>query len=127
MLEFNPHDRITVDDALAHSYLEQYYDPNDEPTCRNPFRWEMELDDLPKEKLKELIFEETIMFHQRVLSCSKCCPTAASAGATSVVADADPGTVEGDDDESGVAGRRLSHAHPATDTPVAIDVPGTSM
>ena len=30
MLTFNPHKRITVEGALAHSYLEQYYDPDDE-------------------------------------------------------------------------------------------------
>lgn len=30
MLTFNPHRRITVEEALAHPYLEQYYDPNDE-------------------------------------------------------------------------------------------------
>ena len=30
MLTFNPNKRITIEDALAHPYLEQYYDPNDE-------------------------------------------------------------------------------------------------
>uniref|UniRef100_A0A8C6KB48 Mitogen-activated protein kinase n=1 Tax=Nothobranchius furzeri TaxID=105023 RepID=A0A8C6KB48_NOTFU len=30
MLTFNPNKRITVDEALAHLYLEQYYDPTDE-------------------------------------------------------------------------------------------------
>ena len=30
MLSFNPHKRIDVEDALAHPYLEQYYDPQDE-------------------------------------------------------------------------------------------------
>lgn len=30
MLTFNPHERITVEKALAHPYLEQYYDPDDE-------------------------------------------------------------------------------------------------
>lgn len=32
MLTFNPHRRIEVEDALAHPYLEQYYDPADEVT-----------------------------------------------------------------------------------------------
>merc|ERR1712071_346886 len=53
MLTFNPHKRIVVEDALAHPYLEQYYDPADEPVAEEPFKFEMELDDLPKEKLKE--------------------------------------------------------------------------
>lgn len=30
MLTFNPQKRITVEEALAHPYLEQYYDPQDE-------------------------------------------------------------------------------------------------
>jgi mitogen-activated protein kinase 1/3 len=30
MLTFNPHKRINVEMALAHPYLEQYYDPSDE-------------------------------------------------------------------------------------------------
>lgn len=30
MLTFNPNKRITVEESLAHSYLEQYYDPSDE-------------------------------------------------------------------------------------------------
>ena len=37
MLTFNPNKRITVEEALAHPYLEQYYDPADEvgtvPDC----------------------------------------------------------------------------------------------
>jgi mitogen-activated protein kinase 1/3 len=45
--------------------LPQYYDPADEPVAEEPFRLEMELDDLPKEKLKELIHEETETFVPR--------------------------------------------------------------
>uniref|UniRef100_A0A182F4N9 Mitogen-activated protein kinase n=1 Tax=Anopheles albimanus TaxID=7167 RepID=A0A182F4N9_ANOAL len=63
MLTFNPHNRISVEDALAHPYLEQYYDPADEPVAEEPFRIAMELDDLPKETLKRLIFEETLRFN----------------------------------------------------------------
>lgn len=62
MLTFNPHSRITVEDALSHPYLDQYYDPADEPVAQEPFRFEMELDDLPKERLKQLIYEETSNF-----------------------------------------------------------------
>jgi mitogen-activated protein kinase 1/3 len=66
MLTFNPHRRIKVEDALAHPYLDQYYDPQDEPVAQEPFRFEMELDDLPKERLKQLIFEETGNFRPRL-------------------------------------------------------------
>lgn len=34
MLTFNPHKRIEVEQALAHPYLEQYYDPSDEVRVR---------------------------------------------------------------------------------------------
>ncbi|KAJ1145562.1 hypothetical protein NDU88_011848 [Pleurodeles waltl] len=62
MLTFNPSRRITVEKAPAHSYLEQYYDPSDQPVAEEPFTFDMELDYLPKGKLKELIYEETARF-----------------------------------------------------------------
>jgi len=67
MLTFNPNRRISIEDALAHPYLEQYYDPHDEPVCEEPFTYEMELDDLPKDVLKRLIFEETEKFESRMV------------------------------------------------------------
>ncbi|XP_050409210.1 mitogen-activated protein kinase 1 [Patella vulgata] len=66
MLIFNPQKRITVEESLAHPYLEQYYDPADEPVAVEPFTFEMELDDLPKEQLKEMIFQETITLKDRL-------------------------------------------------------------
>ncbi|XP_055297149.1 uncharacterized protein LOC129565872 [Sitodiplosis mosellana] len=60
MLTFNPHNSITVEDALAHPYLELYYVPDDEPVDDNPFQMDVELDDLPREELKRLIFEESM-------------------------------------------------------------------
>lgn len=36
-----------------------------QPVAERPFRFDTELDDLPKETLKRLIFEETILFKQR--------------------------------------------------------------
>lgn len=66
MLAFNPDNRITVEEALKHPYLELYYDPLDEPVAEEPFTFEMELDDLPKERLKELIWEETVALKQRM-------------------------------------------------------------
>ncbi|XP_070068728.1 mitogen-activated protein kinase ERK-A isoform X5 [Drosophila takahashii] len=38
MLTFNPHKRIPVEEALAHPYLEQYYDPGDETCSMTHFR-----------------------------------------------------------------------------------------
>ena len=34
-----------------------------QPVAEEPFTFEMELDDLPRETLKELVFEETTLFH----------------------------------------------------------------
>ncbi|XP_028400339.1 mitogen-activated protein kinase 1-like [Dendronephthya gigantea] len=62
MLSFNPNKRFSVEECLAHPYLEQYYDPTDEPIAEQPFRFETELDNLPKEELKELIYAETANF-----------------------------------------------------------------
>ncbi|KAF7638919.1 Mitogen-activated protein kinase [Meloidogyne graminicola] len=70
MLTFNPNKRIGIEEALAHPYMEQYYDPNDEPSCEDPFTFEMEFDDLPREKLKELIFHETENFHLSQLAAN---------------------------------------------------------
>ena len=30
LLSFNPNTRVTVEEALAHPYFDQYYDPEDE-------------------------------------------------------------------------------------------------
>jgi len=36
-----------------------------QPVAEQPFTFQTELDDLPKERLKELIFEETVKIKQR--------------------------------------------------------------
>ena len=83
MLTFNPNKRITVTEALQHPYLSQYYDPEDEPVASEPFDFHMELgksfwilgagsitwtfsDDLPKERLKDMIFEEMVLFGTQI-------------------------------------------------------------
>jgi len=68
LLTFDPNKRIDVNDALAHSYLRQYYEPNDEPTVTNPFTLEMEMDDYPVDTLKQLIWNETSAIKEHILS-----------------------------------------------------------
>lgn len=51
--------RITVNEALAHSYLRQYYDPEDEPIAQQPFRFDEEFDDYDRERLRVMIFDAT--------------------------------------------------------------------
>ena len=66
LLTFDPSKRIDVSDALAHPYLKQYYEPNDEPTAMNPFTVEMEMDDYPIPKLKQLIWQETKLIKEHI-------------------------------------------------------------
>ena len=56
--------RSTVEQALAHPYLSQYYDPNDEPVFPHPslLSFEAGIDEMSKEELKRLIFEEVAKF-----------------------------------------------------------------
>jgi len=62
LLTFNPGARPNVEQALAFPYLEQYYDPSDEPTADEPFSFQQELDDLPKETLKRMIWDTILTF-----------------------------------------------------------------
>lgn len=56
MLDLDPDTRITVNDALAHPYLQNYSDPNDEPTSEPLDQtYEDQNNDIPtwKSKLKK--------------------------------------------------------------------------
>ncbi|CAF0837342.1 unnamed protein product [Didymodactylos carnosus] len=68
LLTFNPNRRVSVEEALAHPYLAQYFDPTDEPVASHPFTVDMEFDDYPIQRLKELIFEETDSIRDRLLN-----------------------------------------------------------
>ena len=58
LLTFDPSRRIKVEHALGHPYLGKFHDPADEPMAEIPFTFEMELDNLPTQQLKEMIFNE---------------------------------------------------------------------
>merc|ERR1719189_2483039 len=81
MLTFNPNKRVTVVEALQHPYLQQYYDPADEPIAQEPFRSDMELDDLPREELKKLIYEETGSFRPRPAARQEAVEASSTSGA----------------------------------------------
>merc|ERR1711981_606506 len=57
LLSFDPRKRITVEEALAHTYMAAYYDPSDEP-----FTFDMEFDDLPTQQLKKMVHREVEEF-----------------------------------------------------------------
>jgi mitogen-activated protein kinase 1/3 len=64
MLSFNPTKRINVQEALAHPYLEAYHDPDDEPGSdaiqEGFFDFDKHKDQLSKEELKLMIYDEII-------------------------------------------------------------------
>ncbi|XP_022159047.1 mitogen-activated protein kinase 3-like [Momordica charantia] len=60
MLTFNPTNRITVEAALAHPYLERLHDIADEPVCPEPFSFEFEQQFIDEEQMKEMIYREAV-------------------------------------------------------------------
>ncbi|KAH3662549.1 hypothetical protein OGAPHI_005801 [Ogataea philodendri] len=65
MLTLNPQDRITVEEALEHPYLEVWHDPNDEPECATKFDFSFEeIDDI--NDMKQMIIDETRSFREYV-------------------------------------------------------------
>ena len=63
MLMFDPAQRISVEDALAHPYLESLHNVDDEPEADNVFSFEFEKEKLTKRRLQELIFDAMCSFH----------------------------------------------------------------
>ena len=65
MLTFDPENRITIEDSLAHPYMAQLHFPDDEPTIDpvSPFDFDFELYSLKKEDYKDLIYDEIMLYH----------------------------------------------------------------
>ncbi|KAL6967390.1 Mitogen-activated protein kinase 1 [Sarracenia purpurea var. burkii] len=59
MLTFDPTKRITVEEALAHPYLERLHDVADEPVCPMPFSFEFE-QVFGEEQMKDMIYQEAL-------------------------------------------------------------------
>eukprot|EP00127_Corallochytrium_limacisporum_P004574 Clim_evm14s168 gene=Clim_evmTU14s168 len=64
LLKFNPVKRFTVEDALRHPFLEQYYDPDDEPVAEKRFVFEFEAGNMDKTELKRLIWEGIVGYRE---------------------------------------------------------------
>ncbi|KAK8488793.1 hypothetical protein V6N13_138485 [Hibiscus sabdariffa] len=60
MLTFDPTRRITVEEALAHPYLERLHDIADEPVCPVPFNFDFEQQPLGEEQMKDMIYKEAL-------------------------------------------------------------------
>ncbi|XVE79706.1 hypothetical protein DITRI_Ditri14bG0079200 [Diplodiscus trichospermus] len=63
MLTFDPTRRITVEEALAHPYLERLHDIADEPVCPEPFSFDFEQQPLGEEQMKDMIYEEALVLN----------------------------------------------------------------
>ncbi|KAK7087672.1 uncharacterized protein [Littorina saxatilis] len=66
MLVMNPAERITVERALKHPFMSKYHDPDDEPICVPSFEFdfEKELLHMDRDNLREVIYKESMEFHQ---------------------------------------------------------------
>ncbi|POV98779.1 hypothetical protein PSHT_13865 [Puccinia striiformis] len=66
-LTFDPKKRLTVEESLQHPYLEAYHDPEDEPVAppldEDFFAFDRQKDEISKEELKQLLFDEIASFH----------------------------------------------------------------
>lgn len=74
MLEIHPKKRISLEKALAHPFLESLHNAEDEPVHENSFSFEFENEDLSRERIQELIWEEIRSFHSDLPAhypCSK--------------------------------------------------------
>lgn len=68
MLVFNPSNRITVEEALTHPYLNMLHEEEDEPNCPTVFSFEFDhTGDVSKRVLRQLIWEEANAYRQRDL------------------------------------------------------------
>eukprot|EP01063_Lacrimia_lanifica_P011284 TRINITY_DN1809_c1_g1_i1.p1 TRINITY_DN1809_c1_g1~~TRINITY_DN1809_c1_g1_i1.p1 ORF type:complete len:391 (+),score=184.45 TRINITY_DN1809_c1_g1_i1:135-1307(+) len=65
MLVFNPNKRITAEEAVAHPYLAQLHDPNDEPVCNKKFFWDKDSSDLNAAELRQGLWDEIVKFHPK--------------------------------------------------------------
>ena len=66
MLAFDPSKRITVAQALAHPYLASLHDESDEPSVSRPFFFDFEGETLAEDRVRDLVYEELIEFHDEI-------------------------------------------------------------
>jgi serine/threonine protein kinase len=63
MLEIHPKKRITIQKALEHPFLDSLHNEEDEPVYESTFHFDFENEDLSKERIQALIWEEIKEFH----------------------------------------------------------------
>ncbi|KAL4484782.1 hypothetical protein ABPG74_019959 [Tetrahymena malaccensis] len=65
LLQIDPSQRITAEQALAHPFFEMLHDPSDEPDCEpiNQAEFEYENYDLNDQQLKDILYEEILLYN----------------------------------------------------------------
>ena len=63
MLVFNPEKRLTVEECLAHEYLQELHSPDEEPLSEELFDWSFDNFELTKDKLQTMVYQEACHFH----------------------------------------------------------------
>jgi mitogen-activated protein kinase 1/3 len=66
MLDFHPDHRITIENALQHPFLSSLHNPEDEPVADFTFSFDFEHEDLKKERIQELMWEEIRTYHKEI-------------------------------------------------------------
>jgi len=64
MLTFSPNKRYNVEQCLSHPYFEGLHDPEQEPTAESTFDFSFDKESLTKEKLRSMIYEQSLHFHE---------------------------------------------------------------
>jgi mitogen-activated protein kinase 7 len=73
LLKFDPAVRITVEEALAHPYLEAYHDEDDEPEHKHEFDFSFEAVD-SMEEMKKMIAQEVMEFKAQKMALHSTLP-----------------------------------------------------
>jgi serine/threonine protein kinase len=69
MLEFHPHRRITIEGALSHPFMASLHNAEDEPVANFTFDFAYEDDELSREKVQALIWDEIRELHPDIPDC----------------------------------------------------------
>lgn len=66
MLEIHPDKRITIEKGLEHPFLESLHNVDDEPAHETAFSFDFENEDLSRERIQQLIWNEIKEFHPEI-------------------------------------------------------------
>ena len=69
MLVVDPTKRITIAEALEHPFLAEFHDPEDEPVTDklDTYDFDFEYYELSTEQLKDLLYDEIMLYHDEKL------------------------------------------------------------